>query len=1090
MAHKYQNGSEISLGVPIDDNWYSWSTENPIIENPDTSNFATTTISPWEEAYHEKLSVGDMNGNQAQQSKGGLSDAQAGGIAAALNVASGLADIGTKYFDNKNSNPYVAYDSSWGGVASNNQRQREGINAVRSNLINYSDMNSINDFAAFGGYQPKDYAVGGHLAGVKPQDSDNISGSIGMSTLSGAAKGAALGTQIMPGWGTLIGGIVGTVSGLTRGSIAAGQNNRAIRNLNHSINQVNYMNDINKDNQIMSIMDNNIRSTFPFGGQMFQYGGNLDPQMLQQLMAQQGQPQDFGDTGNGVTTFNEGGSHEMNPNGGIPQGIAPDGEENLVEEGEVKYKDYIYSDRLIASKQLLKEHNLPTKYAGKSFAKIADKLQEESKDRPNDEISKSTLDDMMTRLEDAQEEYKAEKEVEDKASQIDNMSPEEKAELLDQMQMMSQQQAPYGMQQPQGLDPMMAQQMMQQDPYAAQAPMSPEEQAMMEQQMAQQGGQPFCYGGKKLQDGGPTMLATDYYPSPTIEEQTAKMVNSYYDYLMRHNYNAPEGTRFAGMSAYAPFYDQYDDIESRMPVKKPVIESNSYAYEQPQWSIDLNNVVNAYKTKKSQDAFYDRWIGSGKDKDGNYWYYRHHPEDKIRRKPTLADVHAIVADMGYGDSYIEYADGGNIHIKPSKKGTFTAAATKHGKSVQEFASQVLANPENYSPAMVKKANFSKNASKWHSEGGHLYQEGGMKDFRYWDAEKNDYKPEYLEWVNNLDFDNKDNDLYLMLKGAYNGKKPFTKERAINNITDKIYGDAHKVVARYYDKMNPVVETAPQSTSTVIEPQYIPVSPLKPINTKAPANKETTVTDPNAWMNPSMRERLFGTVNELGPLFGAIASMSPLDYEYSNDLNAMRGEVQAHTVPNIVYEGNYEPMDINNPLNLLAAQNMATQLVATQGGTRATNNALRLAYQNAAFAAQNNLAEKVAEMNYARRKAIADKAVDVANMNAAINEKNAALLADADAKRLAYEQAAAQAREESRTERAKSIGATWENVFTESGKMAQQELYNRMYQKYLAEHTLQNALKNKENTTTQPEVFLSDDGKRVLINGQWYNIETT
>ena len=60
-----------------------------------------------------------------------------------------------------------------------------------------------------------------------------------------------------------------------------------------------------------------------------------------------------------------------------------------------------------------------------------------------------------------------------------------------------------------------------------------------------------------------------------------------------------------------------------------------------------------------------------------------------------------------------YAKGGGIHIDPSKKGTFTAAATKHGKSVQGFASQVLANKENYSPAMVKKANFARNASKWH-----------------------------------------------------------------------------------------------------------------------------------------------------------------------------------------------------------------------------------------------------------------------------------------------------------------------------------------------------------------------------------------
>lgn len=70
-----------------------------------------------------------------------------------------------------------------------------------------------------------------------------------------------------------------------------------------------------------------------------------------------------------------------------------------------------------------------------------------------------------------------------------------------------------------------------------------------------------------------------------------------------------------------------------------------------------------------------------------------------------------------------FAEGGKIHIKPSKRGTFTAAAKKHGKSVQSFASQVLANKENYSPAMVKKANFARNAAKWHSFGGNLNTNG-------------------------------------------------------------------------------------------------------------------------------------------------------------------------------------------------------------------------------------------------------------------------------------------------------------------------------------------------------------------------------
>ena len=76
------------------------------------------------------------------------------------------------------------------------------------------------------------------------------------------------------------------------------------------------------------------------------------------------------------------------------------------------------------------------------------------------------------------------------------------------------------------------------------------------------------------------------------------------------------------------------------------------------------------------------------------------------------------------------AYGGPIHIKPSKKGTFTAAANKKGMGVQEFASKVLANKEDYSPAMVKKANFARNASKWkHADGGPLGEENlSLEDF--------------------------------------------------------------------------------------------------------------------------------------------------------------------------------------------------------------------------------------------------------------------------------------------------------------------------------------------------------------------------
>ena len=54
----------------------------------------------------------------------------------------------------------------------------------------------------------------------------------------------------------------------------------------------------------------------------------------------------------------------------------------------------------------------------------------------------------------------------------------------------------------------------------------------------------------------------------------------------------------------------------------------------------------------------------------------------------------------------------NINIKASHKGLFTAKAKAHHESVQQFANQVLADKQDYSPATVKQANFAKNAKKF------------------------------------------------------------------------------------------------------------------------------------------------------------------------------------------------------------------------------------------------------------------------------------------------------------------------------------------------------------------------------------------
>ena len=60
----------------------------------------------------------------------------------------------------------------------------------------------------------------------------------------------------------------------------------------------------------------------------------------------------------------------------------------------------------------------------------------------------------------------------------------------------------------------------------------------------------------------------------------------------------------------------------------------------------------------------------------------------------------------------KFNSGKDIHIKKSKRDTFTKAAKQHGISVQGFANRVLRNPSKYSVAMRKKANFAHNAAGW------------------------------------------------------------------------------------------------------------------------------------------------------------------------------------------------------------------------------------------------------------------------------------------------------------------------------------------------------------------------------------------
>ena len=118
-----------------------------------------------------------------------------------------------------------------------------------------------------------------------------------------------------------------------------------------------------------------------------------------------------------LTEFNEGGSHESNPNGGILQGQSSNGQMNTVEQGETKAGQFVYSDRLYINEDLAKQMNLPGYIKGKSFASASKAINNKFKDR-NDIHTKATQKELLDRLAQSQEQLKAEQEAINKSMQV------------------------------------------------------------------------------------------------------------------------------------------------------------------------------------------------------------------------------------------------------------------------------------------------------------------------------------------------------------------------------------------------------------------------------------------------------------------------------------------------------------------------------------------------------------------------------------------------------------------------------------------------------------------------------------------------
>lgn len=230
---------------------------------------------------------------------------------------------------------------------------------------------------------------------------------------SAAGSGAMTGLQVGGPWGALIGAVVGTGVGAA-GAIAG--NVKARR-------------EASRLNTEGMIANNNFIKGFEHNTKNIAMN-NKNEALLN--IAAEGGYVPTRDFTNGMTFFSEGGSHEENPYQGIQQGIAPDGKPNLVEEGEWKYKDYIYSKRLKVPK---KDYEMLGLKEDKeyTYADAAEVIQKESEERPNDPISIRNLDAMMGRLQNSQETFKQKRDAMKMKREFEKLSPEEQAYMIQAM---------------------------------------------------------------------------------------------------------------------------------------------------------------------------------------------------------------------------------------------------------------------------------------------------------------------------------------------------------------------------------------------------------------------------------------------------------------------------------------------------------------------------------------------------------------------------------------------------------------------------------------------------------------------------------
>ena len=304
---------------------------------------------------------------------------------------------------NQNNNNQNSNSSNAGSMIGGISNALGGVSTLVSNGFN--NINSVNgdlQYDALDAMHNRDYCIGDTAALLEAYNSRPIAqtnygfsdvggktwGEVALGSFADSVTGFTAGSAFGP-WGMAIGAILGGVEGLATGAAGRIKADKLAADLNEQGNIANIQDVMKLANAASNSRAIQNEVAYAADGGLLRTHGT--------------------DWSNGLTYFNTGGSHESNPYGGILLGISQDGTQNYGEQGEVRYKDYMYSTRNKLGKKYQKDNYIDDKYIGETFADVAKALAKDSEERPNDPIEKRTLEDNMGRLASAQESYREDK---------------------------------------------------------------------------------------------------------------------------------------------------------------------------------------------------------------------------------------------------------------------------------------------------------------------------------------------------------------------------------------------------------------------------------------------------------------------------------------------------------------------------------------------------------------------------------------------------------------------------------------------------------------------------------------------------------